>query len=264
MFLSPAKTLTEPLLILLALAIVACAAAWRRAPAARRGLAIALAALALLWCLSLGVVADLLGRTLTVDAAVPPSVDAIVVLAAGYIRGSSPSYDMLNPAALERTIAGVELWKRRPAARLIFSGASRTRRGLSLRPLVLMREEAIRRGVPPGQIVIEGMSTNTREHPRGLRRLEGIRSDMTLAVVTSHTHTRRSMRAFRRYFTNAVPHPASDSVRGTIANDFVPSAVSLRRSTICAHEWIGIAWYAFLDAFADRDSDDTRTARLRR
>lgn len=265
MLLSPAKTLTEPLFILLVAAVAACVVALRREGSHRRAVAAALGFVGLLWLLSIAVVSDLLQATLARPAQpLPHDIEVIVVLSGGWRPGIDRAHDHLNVASLERTIGGVELAKRFPNARLILSGANRTRRGRSLKPLELMRDEAIRRGIPPERIELEAMSVNTRQHPRFVRLLPAIRRDTKIAIVTSDWHVARAEREFRRHFTDVHAHGAKWGGSRFILNDVIPSATDLVRSTVCIQEWIGIAWYALLDALPDRDSGDAVAVGVRR
>lgn len=248
---APGKTLTQPLLIFLVIAIAAVGWALRRARDSRRPLAVGLAALLILWMFSTNAVGSALQRSL--EVAVPNreiEPDVIVVLSGGWNRGADRGTDVLTSTTEARLSAGVEWWKEHPRARLILSGMDEYS-GEPRRMVELMRDEAIRRGVPGAAITLETRSRNTREHPLRLRELPGITSATRIGVVTTSDHMRRALYSFRRHFPTVITHPASSPrTRMFLVNCALPSVDGLDRSTDAIHEWIGLAWYALLDAFS--------------
>lgn len=236
--LHPGKTFTAPFLWLLVL-ILGCFLAARRG--SRRAVRLGLAALIVLWVLSMEVTGSLLLHSLEIPAeSGDPEVIAILS------GGSNRQLDILNTMTTSRVVAGVAWWREHPRARLVMSGADVTTTGTSVRTLELMRDLAVYRGVPPHRIELETWSTRTREHPQGLLRLPGITRATRVGVVTSDWHMRRARYAFRRWFADVTAHPAGASPTPTLLNDFLPSADGLSDTTYALQEWIGIAWYALL------------------
>jgi len=179
------------------------------------------------------------------DAADVP--DYIVVLAGGYLQGPSPDEDVLVVETTRRVLAAVSWWKESRASKLVFSGAStyRTARPAERLPQ-LMAETAGTHGVPAEDILLESVSTNTREHPLGILALPGITARSSIGIVTSAFHMRRAHREFRRHFSSiqmrpAPPRPVPPGWRGLI-----PDGYSLQHSALYLQEWAGIAWYALL------------------
>ncbi|HET7711885.1 MAG TPA: YdcF family protein, partial [Thermoanaerobaculia bacterium] len=130
----------------------------------------------------------------------------------------------------------------------------------------LMRDEAVRRGVPPELIAMESESRVTREHAPYIARLMQISPNEPIGVVTSAIHMRRALHSFRPYFPAVVPHARYvDRSPKALLNKVLPSTAALQRSTAVVHEWIGLAWYALQDAVRARRDDlpARRAARLR-
>ncbi|HET7711817.1 MAG TPA: YdcF family protein [Thermoanaerobaculia bacterium] len=262
---SPGKTFTEPLLLCLALAMMGISFAMR-GERRRRGQIIALASLALLWVFSTHVTAAMLERSLLVDMpqADPPAI--IAVLSGGYLPGATGELDQLSHGSLERTIVAVQWWRKRPSARLVMTGADPPGTRQRGRMVELMRDEAVRRGVPPELIAMEKEARVTREHAPYVARLQQISPDQPIGVVTSAVHMRRALLSFRPYFRSVVPYASYvDYTPPGVFNRILPSTRALMRSTAAMHEWIGLAWYALQDVVGARRDDlpARRAARLR-
>lgn len=237
--LSAGKALTDPLFVLLVVAIVSLLFTLRHR-AARRPAAFALLALMFLAALSTAVVANALMHSLEVDAPAGQAAPEVIFIAAG---GSSS--EALSISSESRVREGLAWWREHPGARLVMAGADLVPGGTTQRTVLLMREAAIRAGVPPSKIELEVRSTNTREHPIGLLKLPGITRNTRVGVVTSSWHMRRTLREFRRHFANPISHPTRRVAPDPfVINDVLPSSRELWVSTVMIHEWIGLAWYA--------------------
>jgi uncharacterized SAM-binding protein YcdF (DUF218 family) len=235
---SPGKALTEPLFLVL-LTCLACLLLGLRRARPRTPVAIAIALLAALWLLSTRVVAMALVQSLIVRETTTVSPAVIVVAGAG----SSP--EGLSSTSESRLEAGVRWWRRHPRALLVMAGADTLPGGMSPDTALLMRSEAIRRGVPARSIAVDVRSRDTREHAIELAKRPGVTRDTPVGVVTSEWHMRRALAAFRRHFRTVVAVPDETSYEEPIiAGSFLPDARSLVASTAMLHEWIGIAWYA--------------------
>jgi len=167
--------------------------------------------------------------------------DAVVVLGGGYYSTT----DRLNGESTLRVLRGVQVFNDCGARWLVMSGRSAYEpKG---RHAELMRDLAVRAGVPRERILLEKDSTNTREHPLFLRAMGLLDAQSRLAVVTSSWHLRRALIEFRRYFPRAVP-VASYSFSPELADMLViwlPQLRPLDRTTML-HEYGGILWYGVL------------------
>ncbi|HEX6159574.1 MAG TPA: YdcF family protein [Thermoanaerobaculia bacterium] len=246
--LSPGKTLTDPLLLLIVPALIFLVAAYRRVRGdrtLRRLIGATLAALLLLSFLSTAIAERFLEWTLSVNVVRSRAVPEVIVVASGgSLPGPAAEFDVLSESSAARIVDGVSWWHEHPSARLILTGSDRTAAGPSIRTLELMRDAAIRRGVPAGKITVESRSYNTREHAVHIAQLPGITRTTRIGLVTSPWHMRRARTEFDRYFVHVIPRVTTLRRGGLILNDVIPSSIALRTTTRLLHEWLGIAWYA--------------------
>lgn len=111
-----------------------------------------------------------------------------------------------------RMETAVELWKRGYAPIIIFAGASQDPN--SVASAVLMKRDAVARGVPDAAILVEPSSATTQENAHLVARLMKDNGLATAILVTSPYHQRRAARLFAREFGPAdlafINHPARD------------------------------------------------------
>lgn len=242
--LSPGKALTEPLLwitlVLLASSLLESFKP-RRDLRPRTFAKVVLTMAVLLWIAASGALTNLLWRALDYPAPKDAKAPDVIVVPSG---GSADGEGVLSATGAERVVAAVRWWRTNPRALLVMTGADTTPTGPSLRTLFLMRDEAIRRGVPPSRIMLEAASRNTHEHAVNLSHLHGINRHTVIGVVTSPWHMRRTIPEFQRYFEHVVPFKPLEGSAPLTLNDFLPSSNALRGTTILLHEWLGSAWYA--------------------
>jgi uncharacterized SAM-binding protein YcdF (DUF218 family) len=244
--LSSGKTLTEPILLLLLLALIASAVSFLRSPrksTVRRHSLVVILALAMLWILATPAAARLLDHSIRVSDGNRGAPAFIIVPSSGSIALASDTGPLLSSNTAARLEEAIRWWKTIPAATLVFSGGDTTPDGTIGETVNAMRAEAIRRGVPAGSILLEVHSRNTREHAIELART--IAADTPIGLVSNGWHLRRARLAFARHFSRIAVHPcdrSEDTV--TSLSDLIPSSWGLLWSTIVLHEWIGIAWYA--------------------
>lgn len=157
--------------------------------------------------------------------------DVIVILGGGLYPNSS-----LMPASLERTLYGMELYRRGLAPRVIFSGGIA---GEATRPEgEVMAEFARRWAVPADAIVVEATSRTTYEEAvetaKVLREL-GLRQAL---LVTDPTHMYRSQLAFQRQGVQVLPAPVR--TREALRNS---AGGRLRLFYESLHEYGGLVYY---------------------
>ena len=204
--------------------------------------------LAIVTLLSTGVISDCLESSLEIgygDDQRCPS-NAVVVLSGGYSSGERDGDDRLAGESVLRVMKGVDVLNRCATKWIIMSGSSTG--GSRGRDGELMRDFAIRLGVPKDHIRLEMESSNTREHVTGLKGLEWFGGDAELAVVTSPWHLRRTMMEFSRAFPRAYPVMAYSRSQCDINSlrEWIPRIDALYRSTVMLHEYIGCAWQGIL------------------
>lgn len=181
----------------------------------------------------------------------PPPADlaaptGIVVLGGSTDELISDARDQVTIiAAATRVTTGVELSRRFPAARLMFSGGSAA---MLLKPRT--EAEDTRRvwtalGVAPDRITTEDQSRNTFENAMFTRRLLDPKPGELWLLVTSAVHMPRAVGTFRAVGFPVVPYPVDYRTTGTRL-DWLPSVdatENLHRFDTAAKEWVGLAIY---------------------
>jgi len=215
---------------------------WRQLTKLERGACLLLAVTTgVLLVASLPIVANLLLYSLERRYPEPTAADlaradVVVVLDGGYVKGKNPSRDWLGGATVGRVLCGVDGFKESGAKWLIMSGGKR--------PVELMRDLAIQRGVPLQQILLEPASRNTFEHPIKVRQLAQISNADNIVVATDAFHIPRAMGEFKRHFPHAVAIPCDVHAAPSVGpRQFLPQAGALGRSTGTLQEYLGVVWY---------------------
>jgi len=128
-----------------------------------------------------------------------PTGDAAIVLGAA-IHGTEPS-----PIFRERINHGLQLYKSGKVKKLILTGGVEEEGGLAESEVA--RNYAIKKGVPPGDLLIETVSKTTFENlqqARGIARENHLR---TLVVVSDPIHMKRAMTMAASIGLPAKPSP---------------------------------------------------------
>ena len=229
----------SPLFMLTALAMFAI---WAR----RRRLAIL--ALALLWLLSLPVVADSFWRVIEQQALRPavsaaPQAQAIVVLGGMTwdIRGEEGFETEWNENA-DRFWAGLELFKAGKAPRLFLMAGRLPWEKSQRTEGQWLREKAIEFGVPAQKIWLSPEVQNTQQEAQAVaKELPG----GTILLVTSAFHMPRARALFEAQGLTVSPFPVDFRVveNDTTILDFLPSAGALETTTGAMRELLGRAYY---------------------
>jgi len=170
----------------------------------------------------------------------------IVVLGGAISPDVSHARNMvaLNEAA-ERLTAVVELAKRYPDARIIFSGGSGAlvfdERPEAVYALRLL--EAL--GVAPGRVVPEDKSRNTVENARFSRDIAQPKPGERWLLVTSAYHLPRSVGVFRKAGFPVEAYPVDWRTRGShdALRPFPTLGDGLRRTDTAVREWVGLLAY---------------------
>ncbi|MEX0371826.1 ElyC/SanA/YdcF family protein [Spiribacter roseus] len=177
----------------------------------------------------------------------PQDVAAIVVLGGGAVDDPSlPVSAQLSATSLQRLIEGIRLWRMRPDALLITSGA--LPRGRS--QAAIAADMAVALGVPRGQIRMLPAARNTEEEAAAYAEWVNTRDDNTAGLrqpllVSSASHLPRAIAAFDHEGIEPRPAPtAHRAVPEQFARpgDFAPSADDLRTTEAAWHEYLGRVW----------------------
>ena len=149
----------------------------------------------------------------------------------------------LNEAA-ERMTAGVELARRYPSARIIFSGGeSGLAYGGNESEAALRLFERL--GVAPGRVVAEDKSRNTVENAVFARQIALPKPGERWLLVTSAYHLPRAVGVFRKAGFAVEAYPVDWRTRGPedALRPFPTLGEGLRRTDTAAREWAGLLVY---------------------
>lgn len=148
-----------------------------------------------------------------------------------------------------RLTAGVDLARRFPEAKLVFSGGSGSLLSEAPPEAAAARALWLALGVPPERISIEVKSRNTWENAVFTRDLLQPRPGETWLLVTSAWHMPRSVGIFRRAGFTVVPYPVAYRTLGDV-RDWQWNASPLERLFMLdfgVREWIGLLAYRLTD-----------------
>jgi uncharacterized SAM-binding protein YcdF (DUF218 family) len=170
----------------------------------------------------------------------------IVVLGGAVASGRSEARGQisLTPDGA-RTTTAVELARRYPAARLVFTGGPDTLLGHGLAEAISAKKLWLSLGVPAERMTFEAKSRNTWENAVFTRDLVKPKSGEIWLLVTSAWHMPRSVGIFRRIGFDVVPYPVEYHTFGD-ARDFLffpkmtEEVIMLDESV---REWIGLLAY---------------------
>ena len=215
---------------------------------------IGIGALALLWIISLPIVANKLWQHLEQNAVRPlaksaPLSSAIVVLSGmtrvmqgegGAVRGWADGSD--------RFWAGLELYKTGRAPKLIFTGGQMSWINAPQSEGQWLRDQALSAGVSEADILVTRQVSNTSEEAQAVSQLLPGHS---ILLVTSAFHVPRARAIFEA--TGFQVHPFPVDLRAAQQDmtpmDFIPSAKALDKTTEAMREWLGRSFYAIIHLF---------------
>jgi uncharacterized SAM-binding protein YcdF (DUF218 family) len=169
--------------------------------------------------------------------------DGIVVLGGAIEEIISAAHGevALNESA-ERMTAAVDLARRYPRARLVFSGGSK---GFAIAEAIFARRLFDRLGVEPARVELEERSRNTVENATFSKLIAAPKPGERWLLVTSAFHMPRAIGAFRHAGFFAEPYPVDWRTRGPSEPLRPGRSLSdgLRRMDNAVREWFGLLAY---------------------
>ena len=181
-------------------------------------------------------------------ARLPPHVDGIVVLggAINPVLSQARGQPALNENA-ERLISFVDLARRHPEARLVFTGGSGNIYHQDVAEADSAREIFRQAGLDPDRVTYERASRNTYENVVMTRDLMRPSPGETWVLVTSARHLPRAIGVFRKVGWRVLPYPVDYTTTGhaTIGPGF-NFAGGLSGVNWGLREWLGLASYAMM------------------
>ena len=180
--------------------------------------------------------------------ALPSQVDGIIVLGGAESPATSAARRqvVLNGAG-ERLLKGLELAKRYPQAKLVFSGGSGALYGGGPSSAGVAERLFNDFGIDRARTVLERRSRNTHENARFALEQARPRPGETWVLVTSAMHLPRSVGLFRKAGWQVIPYPVDYQSPGYVT--FAPSlrfVEALAYVDNAAREWIGLVSYRLL------------------
>lgn len=218
------------------------------------------AALTVVWAFGAPFVTDAFLWTLEsryppVDNALCPQADAVVVLGGILRNPSSPIAPFEWSDCANRFEKGVDLFMAGKAHYLVFTGAKFTASPAVPSEGELLRQVALRRGVPDASILVTARVINTATEAQAVRQLAHDRGWRRILLVSSAYHLPRAMMQFSRSGVEVLPVPADFHVVGVqrllepSLGRFVPQGAGLFWSDMVAHEYLGMCFYRLRGLF---------------
>jgi uncharacterized SAM-binding protein YcdF (DUF218 family) len=169
------------------------------------------------------------------------NIDAIVVLGSG-TKEINALKDTLNTGIESlRILHAVAVYRKTGAQYFVCSGKG-DGKASEAEVMANLAEEL---GVPKEKIRIEPNSKNTSDNARELNKMFGNKK-ISIGLVTSAFHMKRSEREFKKYFDNVTPLPAHylySSPGGSVVIRYMPQSEELYKTSLAIKEIIGQFWY---------------------
>ena len=173
-------------------------------------------------------------------------VDGIIVLSGALeVSRSAARGEFAVNGAAERIFAFLDLARRYPHARLVYSGGG-SKLGSVPPPEAWTATEYLKTlGLPAGRLSIDTRSRTTWENARESQRLVRPAPGELWLLVTSAWHMPRAMGSFARAGFDVVPYPVDFQTHGArdLVRPFTVVSHGLQRLDLAAREWIGLVGY---------------------
>lgn len=214
---------------------------------------VAWGAWALLWCLSspgcsgyfLYAIQERSADLDTALAGKDPERRVLVVLTGGSVRppgaGQLPS-ELIGDSAFPRALGAARLYRKYGFSRVIVSGSATPTltSWWGMYSVLGMAEVAEHYGVPRERLVLETVSTNTRENAAFSALLARAFEAEEVVVVTSANHMPRALAELERAGIHALPYSVEFSgLPGALPSLWLPSVFGLEAFHLTLHELLG-------------------------
>jgi uncharacterized SAM-binding protein YcdF (DUF218 family) len=173
------------------------------------------------------------------------NTDVIVVLGGGSKDIDALKNTFLTEITAARVLHAIEVYNKNGAKYFVCSGKGAGK----ISEAAVMAQLAEKLGVPKEKIRIEDKSMNTWQHAAELNKMFA-NKNISVGIVTSAYHMKRTQREFKKYFNNAWPLPAHYLYASSAENVFVkyiPDTRSLYKASLALKEIIGQLWYSMKD-----------------
>lgn len=221
---------------------------WRRRVEPRRRLLFVALPFAVLWTISLPVVALVVRGTLRAPYVRlerrPPDAQALVVLS-GDIILRDVDRAVLGESSYGRCLHAAEVYRVGPPCPVLVTGGKVDPASPGPPAAAVMAEFLRTMGVADSDLIVEARAGSTYENAVESARELKRRGIGKVVLITEGTHMLRSVLCFRRQGVEVVPS-ASDA--GTVPYafsviDLLPSPSAARDCQTVFHEWLGLTYY---------------------
>lgn len=171
---------------------------------------------------------------------------AIVVLDGGTFRYGDADrlIEFPNRASTLRALEAARLYRLMGDALVVVTGGAENARANWAPEASALRDVLVRVGVPASAIMLDSGSTNTREHAVNVVKLLQERGISKFVLVTSPTHIRRAVMAFKAVSADPVPSPSRSTLEyGSGWESYWPSGEALLFTQEVMHDYLGLAYY---------------------
>jgi uncharacterized SAM-binding protein YcdF (DUF218 family) len=172
--------------------------------------------------------------------------DGIIVLGGAIDSESTIARGEIElDSSAERIFAMLQLARRFPRARIVFSGGSSSLVGTGAAEAPIAGRLLESFGIAPDRITLESRSRTTDENAAFTRDLVAPQPGQRWLLVTSAFHMPRAMAVFRAAGFDVEAYPVDWRSRGWIdaASPFDSLSEGLARADLVAHEWVGLLIY---------------------
>lgn len=175
----------------------------------------------------------------------PEQVDGIIVLGGSILPRYSREWQQLETNdAHERLSSFIELAKRFPDAKLVFTGGNG---GLD-RSLPTEAEIAepyfLRAGLDTSRLVIESKARNTAENARYVQNMVNPQQSEAWILVTTAFHMPRSIGVFCQNGIHVIPYPVDHKTHPKMLKRIMLNLTGNAQDLMfAAHEWTGLLAY---------------------
>lgn len=172
--------------------------------------------------------------------------DGIIVLGGAIDPETSQARGSLElDSAAERIVAMLQLARRYPAARIVFSGGSANLIEQPVPEAPIAGDLLEDFGIPRSRIVLESESRTTAENAAFTREMVSPKPGERWLLVTSAFHMPRAIGSFQKAGFDVEAYPVDWRTRGRIdaLTPFGTLGAGLTRTDIAVHEWIGLIAY---------------------
>lgn len=181
------------------------------------------------------------------------NIDGIIVLGGSY---DSVSHAYASVIVLEEDTEPmavmVDLARRYPQAKIIFSGGTSPSGGPGPSEAAIVKGYFVSFGIPAERISIEERSLTTEENAKFTAQMVHPTPASRWLLVTSAYHMPRAIGAFRKAGFNVLPFSVGQRTHGWRQLWWPASTATgnLRRLDVAVHEWIGLIYYR-LSGYSD-------------